>query len=100
MTVTHVGGPTPPGGGSGWRRAAARVLPVLRGLLAVVVLVIGAADEAVTAVIGVPPALPRTARTVRRLSRRLGTEFAAAFRGGRDGVMDAEVIDDDARRWR
>lgn len=93
MTVMH-NDPAPPPGGSARRRLAA----VLRGLLAVVALLAGAVDELVTAALGVAPVLPRVARGVRLMARRLGREISDAFRGGREGVVDAEVIED-ARRW-
>lgn len=93
MTVVH-NDPAPPPGGSTWRRLAA----VARGVLAVAVLLASAVDDMVTAVLGVAPVLPRIGRGVRRLARPLGREIGDAFRGGRDGVVDAEVIED-ARRW-
>lgn len=93
MTVMH-DDRTPPPGGSVWRRLAA----VLRGVLAVAVLLASAVDDMVTAALGVAPVLPRAARGVRRVVRPLGREIGDAFRGGRDDVVDAEVIED-ARRW-
>jgi autotransporter translocation and assembly factor TamB len=89
MTVTPYD--RDPRGGSAWRRLAV----VLRGLLAVALLLAGAVDELVTSAIGAPPVLPRAARAARKAGREVGE----AFRGGRDGVLDAEVIED-ARRWR
>lgn len=76
---------------SAWRR----LTETLRGALAVLTLLAGAVDELVTSVVGASPVLPRAARGARHLGREIGE----AFRGGRDGVVDAEVIED-ARRWR
>jgi hypothetical protein len=74
-----------------WQRLA----EVARGALAVARLLAGAVDELVTSLIGAPPVLPRAARATRHVGREIGD----AFRGGRDGVVDAEVIED-IRRWR
>jgi hypothetical protein len=89
MTAVRYGGR--PNGGSAWRRLVA----YLRGVLAVAVLLAGVVDELVTSVIGTAPVLPRAARAAREIGREVG----AAYRGGRDGVVDAEVIEETARRW-
>jgi len=81
---------------SWWRVLAG----VARGLVAVVVLVVTAVDALVTAVIGTAPVLPRLGRAVRWLGREIARETGDAFRGGRAGVVDAEVIDDERRVWR
>lgn len=76
---------------SAWQRLAA----CLRGALAVARLLAGAVDELVTCAIGASPVLPRAGRATRQVGREIGD----AFRGGRDGVVDAEVLED-TRRWR
>jgi len=64
-----------------WEAACA----VLRGLRAVLVLVLTAADALVTAVIGIPP----ITLALRRIRRAIGDEYS---RGYYDAV-EAEVID-------
>jgi hypothetical protein len=66
-----------------------RLAPVLRGALAVLVLLATALDALVSAWVGAPPLAPR----LRKVGRVLGDEF----RAGRAGAVDAEVIEDDVR---
>ncbi len=64
-----------------------RILWVLRGIWAVVWLVLGAAWELATAALGIRPSfLP--------VPRYLGHVIGEEYRSGRDGWIDAEVVDD------
>lgn len=56
-----------------------------RGLLAVVMLLITAVDDLVTAVIGCGPLIPRM--------RRLSTVIADEYRAGAEGWVEVEVDD-------
>ncbi|REE96641.1 hypothetical protein [Thermomonospora umbrina] len=65
----------------------ARMRPVLRGLLAVALLLVTAVDALLTALIGVRPLVP--------LLRSLAAVLADEYRAGRVGAIDADVIEDD-----
>jgi hypothetical protein len=70
--------PRPP-----WRDRAG---PVLRGLWAVLVLMLTAVDELVTALIGLAPLTPRL--------RELAQVIANEYRTGAAGVVSTDVFDD------
>jgi hypothetical protein len=72
----------PPPRRSWWERTP----PVLRGVLAVLLLLALIADELVTAVLRLPPLAPH--------ARRFAAELADEYRRGRAGAVDAHVIED------
>lgn len=61
-----------------------RVLMVLRGLLAVLLLLGNAVASLASALLGIAPGT----------ARRIGHTVADEYRAGRAGAIDAEVIDD------
>jgi len=68
------------------RAAWSQACTVLRGLLAVAVMLLTALDEVVTALLGMPALTPR----LRYWSRVIADEY----RIGAAGAVDADVIDD------
>ncbi len=60
---------------------------VLRGLLAVLVLLLTGLDALLTALVGIRPLAP--------ILTRLGHVIADEYRAGRHGYIDADVLDDD-----
>ncbi len=74
-----------------------RIRTVLRVLLCLLVLLVTAADAWLTALVGLPPLIPR----VRRLAALVAAEYRACAANLSDpGVVDAEVIDTDQEVWR
>ncbi|MFI7028389.1 hypothetical protein ACIBK1_06740 [Microbispora rosea] len=66
-------------------------------LLCVLVLLVTAADAWLTALVGLPPLIPR----VRRLAALIATECrTCASSVTEPGVINAEVIDTDQEVWR
>ena len=64
---------------------AVRVLMVLRGLLAVLLLLCNALASLVSALLGIAPGT----------ARKIGHAIADEYRAGRAGAVDADVIDDE-----
>lgn len=71
-----------------------RVGPILRGVLAVLLLIVTALDALLTALLGTAPLAPK--------ARRLGRAVADEYRAAAAGAVDAEVIDDEEKPevWR
>ncbi|WP_182876114.1 hypothetical protein [Microbispora sp. H10670] len=100
-----------PGPGAGRRRPRPGMWPAvlawlrlaLRVAVCVLVLLATAVDAWLTALVGLPPMLPRVRRLAAVLARVVITECRActdhAFGPGGD-VVDAEVIDTDQEVWR
>ncbi|GAA3801708.1 hypothetical protein GCM10022226_21920 [Sphaerisporangium flaviroseum] len=73
-----------------WARPPEWLCAALRGLLAVLALLVTAADAWLTATLGLPPAAP--------MLRRLAEVVADAWRAGAARAIDAEIIDDPERK--
>ncbi|MBO4274946.1 hypothetical protein [Microbispora triticiradicis] len=98
-----------PGSGDGRRRPRPGTWPAvlawlriaLRVALCVLVLLATALDAWLTALVGLPPLLPRVRRLAATLARVLAAECRACATTMTDpGVVDAEVIDTDQEVWR
>ena len=84
-----------------WSRVRAWVRLALCVALALVVLLVTAADAWLTALLGLPPLLPRVRRLAAAIARVVAAEYRTCTSHLSDpGVIDAEVIDTDQEVWR